>query len=128
VDWIENLVNSVTQPSIERDLGHLVAFPTRHSLSVHYADAANWARNQLNALNYTTRLQNITVSGSRSWNVIADKRGNATGPHQVVLITAHLDSINNQGGPTAPAPGADDNGSGSAGLLEIARAFSAHRG
>ena len=54
-------------------------------------------------------------------------KGNAAGRHEVVLITAHLDSINLQGGPTAPAPGADDNGSGSAGLLEIARAFADHR-
>jgi Zn-dependent M28 family amino/carboxypeptidase len=32
-----------------------------------------------------------------------------------------------QGGPAASAPGADDNASGSAGLLEIARAFRNHR-
>jgi Zn-dependent M28 family amino/carboxypeptidase len=44
-----------------------------------------------------------------------------------VLVTAHLDSVNLAGGPAAPAPGADDNGSGSAGLLEIARVFAAHQ-
>ena len=43
-----------------------------------------------------------------------------------MLVTAHLDSINLQGGPAASAPGADDNGSGSAGLLEIARVFRDH--
>jgi len=36
-------------------------------------------------------------------------------------VTAHLDSVNLAGGADAPAPGADDNGSGSAGLLEMAR-------
>ena len=46
----------------------------------------------------------------------------------MVIVTAHLDSINLQGGPAAPAPGADDNASGSAGLLEIARAFKDHQG
>jgi hypothetical protein len=50
-------------------------------------------------------LQNITVHGSPSWNVIADKRGNADSASQVVIVTAHLDSINIRGGPTAPAPG-----------------------
>jgi hypothetical protein len=129
VGWIENLVNRVTHSSLEADLRHLVAVPTRHSLSDHYANAATWARDQLEALNLTARLQNITVNGSPSWNVIADKLGNAAdNTRQVVLVTAHLDSINIQGGPMAPAPGADDNGSGSAGLLEMARAFSAHRG
>jgi hypothetical protein len=127
VDWIENLVNKVARPSLEANLTHLAAFPTHYSTSTHYTNAATWARNQLQAWQYTTRLQTITVNGSRSRNVIADKQGNAAGAHEVVLLTAHLDSINLEGGPTAPAPGADDNGSGSAGLLEIARAFSEHR-
>ena len=104
----------------------LAAFPTRYSTSTHYTNDATWAQNQLKALHYPTRLQTIMVNGSRSRNVIADTKGNAAGRHEVVLITAHLDSINIQGGPTAPAPGADDNGSGSAGLLEIARAFAEH--
>jgi Zn-dependent M28 family amino/carboxypeptidase len=41
-------------------------------------------------------------------------------------VGAHLDSINISGGPTAPAPGADDDGSGSAGVLSIAQAFKNH--
>jgi hypothetical protein len=127
VDWIENLVNKVSRPSFEANLTHLVSFPTRHSTSIHYANAASWARDQLEALHYTTQLQSLTVNGSSSQNVIADKRGNAAGARDVVLITAHLDSINIQGGPMAPAPGADDNGSGSAGLLEMARVFATHR-
>jgi Zn-dependent M28 family amino/carboxypeptidase len=40
-----------------------------------------------------------------------------------VIVTAHLDSVNREDGPGARAPGADDNGSGSAGLLEMARIF-----
>jgi Zn-dependent M28 family amino/carboxypeptidase len=127
VAWIENLVNQMSRPSLEATLSHLVSFPTRHSTSSHYANAANWARDQLAAQNYTTRLESITVNGSSSQNVIADKRGNAAGARDVVLITAHLDSINIQGGPMALAPGADDNGSGSAGLLEIARVLATHR-
>ena len=57
-----------------------------------------------------------------SRNVIADRSGQGpSGERQVVLVTAHLDSINLSGGASAPAPGADDNGSGSAGVLEMAR-------
>ena len=44
----------------------------------------------------------------------------------MLVVTAHLDSINLAGGPAAPAPGADDNGSGSAGVLEMARALAQH--
>lgn len=39
----------------------------------------------------------------------------------ILLATAHLDSINDRGGPTAPAPGANDNASGVAGIIEIQR-------
>jgi Zn-dependent M28 family amino/carboxypeptidase len=59
--------------------------------------------------------------------VIATKKGEVSRDRETVLVTAHLDSINQAGGPMAPAPGADDNGSGSAGLLEIARVLAPHR-
>jgi hypothetical protein len=128
VAWIQDLVDKVAHPTLEADLAHLASFPTRYSTSTHYANAAAWARDQLEAMGYVTRLQDIVVDGRPSRNVIADKEGHAAGARGVVIVTAHLDSINIQGGPTAPAPGADDNGSGSAGLLEIARVFRDHRG
>jgi len=124
---IQRLVDGISRPTFQAELARLVSFPTRFSTSAHYARAAAQARNQLTAMGYTTRFQNIAVNGGASRNVIADKRGGAAGARKVVLVTAHLDSINLQGGPAASAPGADDNGSGSAGLLEIARAFRDHR-
>jgi Zn-dependent M28 family amino/carboxypeptidase len=39
------------------------------------------------------------------------------------MVTAHLDSINQEGTAASQAPGADDDGSGSAGVIEIARAL-----
>ena len=128
VAWIQDLVDKVAHPTLEADLAHLVSFPTRYSTSTHYANAAAWARGQLEAMDYVTRFQDIVVHGSPSRNVIADKEGSVAGARGVVLVTAHLDSINTQGGPAAPAPGADDNGSGSAGLLEMTRVFRDHRG
>lgn len=126
--WIQNLVNRVSRPSVEADLTRLVSFPTRHSTSAHYTSAAAWARSQLKAMGYRVRSQPITVNGGASRNVVADKQGSGVGTRNVVIVTAHLDSINLQGGPTATAPGADDNGSGSAGLLEMARIFQNHLG
>jgi hypothetical protein len=127
VDWIADLVNAVSRASLEATLTHVVSFPTRYSTSVDYTHVGSWAHDQLELLNYTTQIQNITVDGSTSHNLIADKPGGGASPRDVVLITAHLDSINIQGGPLAPAPGADDNGSGSAGLLEMARVFATHQ-
>jgi Zn-dependent M28 family amino/carboxypeptidase len=68
------------------------------------------------------------VHGRPSRNVIAERSGTAAAPRDVVIVTARLDSINVAGGPAAPAPGPDDNGSGSAGVLAIARAMQHHRG
>jgi Peptidase family M28 len=124
---IQKLVDKLSRPTFEGMLTRLVSFPTRFSTSAHYASAADEARSQLTAMHYETKFQNITVNGGASRNVIADKSGSAAAARKVVLVTAHLDSINLQGGPTANAPGADDNGSGSAGLLEMARVFQDHR-
>ena len=77
-------------------------------------------------MGYTVTVKNISVNGSPSKNIVADKKGLGTGPRKVVVVTAHLDSINIAGGAAAAAPGADDNGSGSAGALEMARVFSDH--
>lgn len=52
-------------------------------------------------------------------NVIAEVRG-ASKPEEVILVGAHLDAV-------PLAPGADDNGSGTAGLLELARIFKDHK-
>ena len=40
---------------------------------------------------------------------------------KLVIVTAHLDSINIAGGSAADAPGADDNGTGSAGVIGVGR-------
>ena len=66
------------------------------------------------------------MGSKTSRNLIADRVGSGPEPRAVVVVTAHLDSINIDGGPAAPAPGADDNGSGSAGLLSIAGIFAEH--
>lgn len=125
--WVQALVNRITRPPLEADLKQLIAFRDRFSTSVNYMAAAKLARTQLTSMGYQTRLQNIRVGGGASMNVIADRVGQGRVPRGVVILSAHLDSINLAGGPSAVAPGADDDGSGSAGVLAIARALKDHR-
>ncbi|MEV4611441.1 M28 family metallopeptidase [Kitasatospora sp. NPDC049258] len=54
----------------------------------------------------------------RTWNVLAETRGGDE--RNTVFVGAHLDSV--QAG-----PGINDNGSGSAGILEVAKALAGHR-
>ena len=121
--WVKALVSKIVRAPYEADLTHLVGFGTRHSTSTQYVAAAKWARDQFKALGFATSLQTIAVNGKPSQNVVADKVGKGPAPRGVVIVGAHLDSINIAGGPSAPAPGADDDGSGSAGGVAIARAI-----
>jgi hypothetical protein len=124
--WVQQLVNSLSRAPFEADLKKLVAFGTRFSTSAKYKAAAKLLRDQLSQLDYQVRQQNVDVHGKESVNVIADKVGRGPSPRLVVVVGAHLDSINLAGGPNAQAPGADDDGSGSAGVLAIARALKDH--
>jgi len=114
------LADQVSAGHIQDALVTLTGFGTRHSLSQGYVQAGDWVTERLQSWGYVLTRVPITVGSGTSFSVVADKPGHGDDP-RLVLVTAHLDSINHVDGPLAPAPGADDNGSGCAGVLEIAR-------
>jgi Zn-dependent M28 family amino/carboxypeptidase len=122
---VRRLVDAVDAVAYRATLTELANLPTRHSTSPEFAAAATAAAQQLSALGYAVTEQQVRVGGATSGNVIADRAGRGTAPRPVVVITAHLDSVNRRG-PQLPAPGADDNASGSAGVLAIARVLAGH--
>lgn len=124
--WVQQLVDAVSATTYEATIRRLAELPTRHSLSAHFATAANSARHELEQLGYSARLENISIKSGTSHNVVGDRQGGGNAPRDLVIVGAHLDSINLRGGTQARAPGADDNGSGAAGLLEIARVLAGH--
>jgi Zn-dependent M28 family amino/carboxypeptidase len=125
---VEAVADRLSPESFQADLKTLTDLPTRFSTSDGYARAAEFAGGQLAAAGYTVRNEPITVNGAPGSNVVADRRGAGPAPRGIVLVGAHLDSINLEGGPDSPAPGADDDGSGSAGVIEMARALKEFRG
>ena len=122
---IASVVDELDPATLEKALSKLVSFPTRHSTSPQFREATIWARDRLTEACAPAELVEIDVMGEPSWNVVGRKPGKAAG-RGAVLVVAHLDSINVQGGPEAPAPGADDNASGSAGLLTLAEVLCRH--
>lgn len=85
--------------------GTAIKIPT---VAVSYQTALGLLQNQNSIVELKAK---TTVEQKISHNVIAEtKTGN---PDNVVMIGAHLDSV-------AEGPGINDNGSGSAGILEIA--------
>ncbi|MGW7685191.1 M20/M25/M40 family metallo-hydrolase [Kribbella sp. NPDC054772] len=117
---VADLVGALSTTSYRGDLTWLASLPTRHSLSTAFTQAVDFAAARMIALGYQVSRMPITVGGGHSANLIGDRAGVGT-DRGLVIVTAHLDSINIAGGPAAAAPGADDNGSGSAGVLELGR-------
>ncbi|MGW4209885.1 M28 family metallopeptidase [Lentzea sp. NPDC004789] len=76
-----------------------------------YLASANWVKSKLDAAGFTTKLQSFSYGGATGYNVIADYPGGDT--NDVVMLGSHLDSVTR-------GPGINDNGSGSASILEIA--------
>jgi Zn-dependent M28 family amino/carboxypeptidase len=118
------LLGTLSRDAYLADLATLAGHPTRRSDSAGFDEAATWAARRLEEAGYAVTTQAVPRGGGRCRNVIGDRAG-AAGARDVVLVTAHLDSINLDG-LAEPAPGADDNGSGSAGVLALARALAGH--
>ncbi|MGC0401304.1 aminopeptidase S [Streptomyces sp. SAI-126] len=78
-----------------------------------YKASLDYVKAKLDAAGYTTTIQQFTSSGRTGYNLIADWPGGDT--NQVIMSGSHLDSV------TAGA-GINDNGSGSAAVLETALA------
>ncbi|MET9950278.1 M28 family metallopeptidase [Streptomyces sp. NPDC006339] len=80
-----------------------------------YKASIDFVKAKLDAAGYTTTVQQFTYNGTTGYNLIADWPGGD--PNQVIMAGAHLDSVSS-------GPGINDNGSGSAGILETALAVS----
>jgi hypothetical protein len=101
----------------------LLANGPREAGSESYRKAATYVASELSRLGYSVTRQRVPLPAGESEgvavpagsteNVIATPPGyNPSAPH--LLVGAHLDSV-------APSPGANDNASGTAALLELAR-------
>ncbi|WP_328501996.1 M28 family metallopeptidase [Streptomyces sp. NBC_00457] len=80
-----------------------------------YKASLDYVKAKLDAAGYTTAVQQFTSSGRTGYNLIADWPGGDT--NQVVMAGSHLDSVTS-------GAGINDNGSGSAAVLETALAVS----
>ena len=134
---IEALMNAVSQQQLLAYVQTLENFGTRNTFSETQRDdfgigaARRWVHDEFErvgsgALQVTYDDFPATIDGftTNQRNVIATLPGTGSHPGSIVLM-AHYDSRGpdpNNG--TGRAPGADDNGSGMALLLELARLFS----
>jgi hypothetical protein len=128
----------VSEANLKATVEKLVSFGTRASVSTKGAgEAAAWLKSELEktakdaAGEMKVEFQEFTDPKLQrekelvpQKNVYAILRGTQR-PDEVVVFGAHYDSINMKDKtPDAPAPGANDNASGTAGVLEAARILS----
>jgi len=78
-------------------------------------EAAEYIMEELRSFGYVADLQAYSARGKIFRNIIATKNGERNSD-EIIILGAHYDTKGN--------PGADDNASAVAGLLETARAFS----
>lgn len=118
--FIEDLLDEVNGTNITATVQHLEDYGTRNCYQPESVEAQNWIRQQFEDMGLEVRLQDFSMSGGEaSDNVIATLEGTKY-PDEFVVIGSHYDSYTYSG----LAPGADDNASGSAGVLELARILS----
>lgn len=132
----------VSQARLKADVERLVAFGTRHTMSDQASKtrgigaARRWGEAEMRKTGkacgncLTIVLPERMVSGdripvpTRLVNVVAIQPGTER-PNEVVIVQGHIDSRNSDAmDATGAAPGANDDGSGTALVLEAARVLS----
>jgi hypothetical protein len=140
------LIRQIDPNRIQATIEKLVSFGTRNTLSSQtdpnrgIGAATAWVFGQMQGFaaasngNMTVQQQTFTQpvtstipTPTQITNVIATLQGTAS-PERFYVITGHLDSrCSNVDDFTSDAPGADDDGSGVAVVLELVRLFATHQ-
>jgi len=142
---LRSIASDVRADELKATITRLVAFGTRHTLSDTQSKtrgigaARGWAASRFaeisehcdHCLTVDTPAQ--TVQGERIpkpaqlVDVLAIQRGTSD-PDRYVIISGHIDSrVTDPMNATSDAPGADDDGSGTAAVIEAARVLSQYK-
>lgn len=143
---IAQMVHEVSTDSLQSYINTLVAFGTRNTLSTQTDNkkgigaARNWVLKKFNQFAQNSRgrlhavIDTTTIEPGKRvdvpvilGNVMATLNGTDPNDNRIFIISGHLDSRrSNVMDRTGDAPGADDDGSGTAAVIECARVMSQH--
>jgi len=115
---VGRFINKLDMKAFIHDLEALVAFKTRFSYVSQAQDSVVYCEKILREMGYQTKKMPFRIGSTETHNVVAEVKGTSEDAG-VVIIGGHLDSISEN--PRVHAPGADDNGSGAAGVIALAR-------
>ncbi|MBE0637489.1 MAG: M28 family peptidase [Bacteroidales bacterium] len=118
--FVVSLLNEVNGTNITSVVQHLENYTTRNCYKPQSILAQNWIKDQFESMGLSVELMDFTMpNGPASDNVIATKIGTKY-PDEFVILGGHYDSLTWSGA----EPGADDNASGTSGVMEVARILS----
>lgn len=121
---VSTIVESVSGARWFADLQKLSAM-NRYSRGSSIQQAQKYIEDALTALpGISVTSQSFSMGSTTAFNVIGTMSG-TTRPDEWIIVGAHYDSISQA--TSTGAPGAEDNGSGAAGMLELAKVFSETR-
>jgi len=118
---ILEMVSDITPQSSRQIIADLSGIRTRYSYAQGCREAEQYIYNYFTQLEYSTSFFEFQYSNVTMRNVIGEKLGEAH-PESIIIVCGHLDCTSET--PQTLAPGAEDNASGSAVVLEAARVFS----
>jgi hypothetical protein len=118
---IQAIVDQVSQSEYTAYIQRLQDFVTRYSDTDSCRAAERWAVDTFSEMGFETELFPYNYYGNTWYNAIGRQIGSIH-PDSIYLIIAHIDATSED--PYNSAPGAEDNGSGSACVLEAARILS----
>lgn len=142
---LHGIVSEISPAEQRATITRLVAFGTRHTLSDTISKtrgigaARRWVASRFADIGkhcghcFDVETPEQMVQGERIpkpadlMDVLAIQRG-ASDPNRIVIISGHLNSrVTDPMNATSDAPGADDDGSGTAAVLEAARVLSKYK-
>jgi hypothetical protein len=108
-------------PELERMVHTLAASIGERNIWQHaeYRLAADFIETELEKAGYSVTRQDFEVQQKTCYNLVAERKG-STSPDQIVVVGAHYDSL-------MGTVGANDNGSGVAANLALARLLAGHK-
>lgn len=141
---IEKMVSEISRDSLESYIRKMVSFGTRNTLSAQkdpkrgIGAARNWVLSRFNEFakasggRMTAFIDTVTLQKQRRvdtltllGNVVATLKGTDPSDDRIFLISGHLDNMRtNVMDRTGDAPGANDDASGVAAVMESARIMS----
>jgi len=119
-----NVLACITQVNKENTIGYIQSlqdFGTRYCQHPNHNAARDWIKSKYEAMGLGVSLHKFNWYGGSNDNVIAIQQGTVY-PNEYIVLGCHYDTYTYES--QSNAPGADDNASGTAGIMETARILS----